>query len=157
MKGATVTDPRLKAHELTVIPLAGIDADVSVLGSKSYTNRYLAIASLSGQETLIRGALLSDDTLYFASAIEALGHVRTEIDHEDASIRVIPTGQPMRAPADDVFMGAAYTPDELGEIEVDEGVADREQQQLDALAGAQTAAAAEKMFRSWSNEGLVSP
>ncbi|WP_033346016.1 3-phosphoshikimate 1-carboxyvinyltransferase [Catenuloplanes japonicus] len=105
-----MTDPRLKAHELTVIPLESIDAEVRVLGSKSYTNRYLAIASLSGQETLIRGALLSDDTLYFASAIEALGHVRTEIDHDNAAIRVIPTGQPMRAPADDVFMGGAGTP-----------------------------------------------
>lgn len=62
-----------------------------------------------------------------------------------------------RIGADDVFMGAAYTPDELGEIEVDDNVADLEQQQLDALAGAQTASEAEKMFRSWSNEGLVSP
>ncbi|WP_306215272.1 3-phosphoshikimate 1-carboxyvinyltransferase [Actinoplanes sp. RD1] len=104
------TDPRLKAHELTVLPLPGIDADVQVLGSKSYTNRYIAIASLSGQETLIQGALLSDDTLYFTKAIEALGHVRTEIDHDNFTIRVIPTGKPMTAPAEEVFMGGAGTP-----------------------------------------------
>ena len=68
-------DPRLKAEEVTVLPLAAFDERVSVLGSKSYTNRYLAIASLSGRETVIKGALLSDDTLYFARAIETFGHV----------------------------------------------------------------------------------
>src|SRR5690606_39922584 len=41
--------PRLKAESLTVRTLAGFDETVRVLGSKSYTNRYLAIASLSGQ------------------------------------------------------------------------------------------------------------
>ncbi|MEV6974457.1 3-phosphoshikimate 1-carboxyvinyltransferase [Kitasatospora sp. NPDC093806] len=104
-------DPRLKAEELTVLPFEGpLDTEVRVLGSKSYTNRYLAIASLSGEETVISGALLSDDTLYFAKAIEAFGHVRTEIDHETAEIRVTPTGRPMRAPAEDVFVGGAGTP-----------------------------------------------
>ncbi|WP_326718850.1 3-phosphoshikimate 1-carboxyvinyltransferase [Streptomyces sp. NBC_00243] len=103
-------DPRLKAEEVTVLPLAAFDERVSVLGSKSYTNRYLAIASLSGQETVINGALLSDDTLYFARAIETFGHVTCAIDHATASIHVTPTGQPMRAPKEDIFVGGAGTP-----------------------------------------------
>ncbi|GAB2591824.1 3-phosphoshikimate 1-carboxyvinyltransferase [Streptomyces capparidis] len=101
---------RLKAPRLTVVPSGPVDTEVRVLGSKSYTNRFLAIASLSGRETLIEGALLSDDTLYLTRAIEALGHVRTEIDHASASIRVTPTGQPMRAPEGEVFLGGAGTP-----------------------------------------------
>lgn len=107
---STTPDPRLKAEELTVLPLAAFDERVSVLGSKSYTNRYLAIASLSGQETTIHGALLSDDTLYFARAIESFGHVTCAIDQATASIRVTPTGEPMRAPKDEIFVGGAGTP-----------------------------------------------
>ncbi len=103
-------DPRLKQAEVSVLPLDSVDAEVAVLGSKSFTNRYIAIAALSGQDTLIEGALLSDDTGYFARGIEALGHVRAELDHAAASIHVTPTGQPMRAPADEVFMGGAGTP-----------------------------------------------
>ncbi len=103
-------DPRLKAESVTVVPLAAFDERVSVLGSKSYTNRYLAIASLSGRETVINGALLSDDTVYLARAIEAFGHVTCDIDDATASIHVTPTGQPMRAPKDDIFVGGAGTP-----------------------------------------------
>lgn len=62
-------DPRLKAETLTIRTLTGFDETVRVLGSKSYTNRYLAIASLSGQETVIDNALLSDDTVYFSRAV----------------------------------------------------------------------------------------
>lgn len=104
------SDPRLKAEAVTVVPLAAFDETVRVLGSKSYTNRYLAIASLSGQETVINNALLSDDTLYFARAIAAFGHVTCDIDHTAARIHVTPTGQPMRAPAEEIFVGGAGTP-----------------------------------------------
>ena len=103
-------DPRLEADSLTVRTLTGFDETVRVLGSKSYTNRYLAIASLSGQETVIDNALLSDDTLYFSRAIEKFGHVTCDIDHDSARIRVTPTGGPMRAPSEDVFVGGAGTP-----------------------------------------------
>ncbi|MYX32698.1 MULTISPECIES: 3-phosphoshikimate 1-carboxyvinyltransferase [unclassified Streptomyces] len=106
----TTPDPRLKAETLTVVPLAAFDETVRVLGSKSYTNRYLAIASLSGQETVIDNALLSDDTVYLARAIEAFGHVTCDIDHDAARIRVTPTRQPMRAPDQDIFVGGAGTP-----------------------------------------------
>ncbi|WP_405150451.1 3-phosphoshikimate 1-carboxyvinyltransferase [Sphaerisporangium sp. NBC_01403] len=103
-------DPRRKAAELTVRPLPAVDADVKVLGSKSYTNRYLAIASLSGQETTLENALVSDDTVYFSRGIEALGHVRVDIDEVGEVIHVTPTGEPMRAPSQEIFMGGAGTP-----------------------------------------------
>jgi 3-phosphoshikimate 1-carboxyvinyltransferase len=63
-------DPRTKAEQLTVRPLPAFDTKVKVLGSKSYSNRYLTIASLSGKQTTIEGALISDDTVYLAKAIE---------------------------------------------------------------------------------------
>jgi 3-phosphoshikimate 1-carboxyvinyltransferase len=105
-----VPDSRLTDEELAVAPLAGVDADVRVLGSKSYTNRNIAIAALSGKETTISGALISDDTKYFVNAIESFGHVRATIDHDTNTIHVVPTGQPMRAPAEDIYVGAAGTP-----------------------------------------------
>ncbi|MBA0050868.1 3-phosphoshikimate 1-carboxyvinyltransferase [Streptomyces sp. AJS327] len=107
---SAVPDPRRAADSLTVRTLAGFDETVHVLGSKSYTNRYLAIASLSGEETVIDNALLSDDTLYLARAIAAFGHVTCEIDHEAARIRVTPTGRAMRAPGEEIFVGGAGTP-----------------------------------------------
>lgn len=104
-------DPRLKQAELTVLPLSGaLDHDAKVLGSKSYTNRYIAIAALSGQDTVIDNALLSDDTLYFAKAIEAFGHVDVEIDQSAGRIHVASNGRPMRAPSEEIFMGGAGTP-----------------------------------------------
>lgn len=103
-------DPRLEAEELTVRPLDAVDRDVRVLGSKSYTNRYLAIAALSGRETLIEGALLSDDTRYFARGVQAFGHLRVELDEERSTLRTVPTGAPMRAPGEEIFVGGAGTP-----------------------------------------------
>lgn len=105
------TDPRLKQAELTVLPLSGaLDREAKVLGSKSYTNRYIAIAALSGQDTVIDNALLSDDTLYFTKAIEAFGHVEVEIDQSAGRIHVTSNGRPMRAPSEEIFMGGAGTP-----------------------------------------------
>jgi len=96
--------------ELRVPALAQLDARVSVLGSKSYTNRYIAIASLAGDEVTIDNALLSDDTLLFVAGIEAFGHVRCEVDAAASRICVTPTGQPMSAPNEAIFMGNAGTP-----------------------------------------------
>ncbi|GGR21318.1 3-phosphoshikimate 1-carboxyvinyltransferase [Streptomyces roseolus] len=105
-----INDPRLKAEELTVEPLAAIDHDVKVLGSKSYTNRQIAVAALSGKEGVIDGALISDDTVFFTKAVESFGHVSAEIDHEAARISFTPTGKPMTAPQEEIFVGGAGTP-----------------------------------------------
>ena len=96
-----------------VQPLSGeLDATVQVLGSKSYTNRFLAIGGLAateGHSTVLRRALVSDDTRYLARAIESLGHARITIDEDSDSITIQATGMPMQAPPDEVFMGNAGT------------------------------------------------
>ncbi|MFC6064094.1 3-phosphoshikimate 1-carboxyvinyltransferase [Streptomyces ochraceiscleroticus] len=103
-------DPRLSAEQLTVETLSAVDTEVAVLGSKSYTNRAIAIASLAAEPTRVQGALLSDDTVYFSRGVEQFGHVTVDIDHETNTINVTPTGQPMRAPEEDIFVGGAGTP-----------------------------------------------
>lgn len=96
--------------ERTVIPLRELDHRVRVPGSKSYTNRHLAIASLCGQQTVIDAALISDDTLHFAAALRSFGHVEVEVDEPAARVTVTPTGQPMVAPDHDVHLAGAGTP-----------------------------------------------
>lgn len=50
-----------------------IDAAVTIPGSKSYTNRALIIAALADGESIIREALLSDDTAHMGNALRELG------------------------------------------------------------------------------------
>ena len=49
------------------------DADVTVPGSKSLTNRALVLAALSDGPSTVRGALRSRDSLLMAAALERLG------------------------------------------------------------------------------------
>ncbi|MFC9006173.1 3-phosphoshikimate 1-carboxyvinyltransferase [Streptomyces microflavus] len=104
------TDPRLKAESVTIRPLGAFRKTVQVLGSKSYSNRYLALAALSGEPTVIEGALVCDDTRYLADALTRFGHVEVEVDAAAERITVTPTGRAMRAPEEDVYVGAAGTP-----------------------------------------------
>ncbi|MGW1772027.1 3-phosphoshikimate 1-carboxyvinyltransferase [Streptomyces sp. NPDC002104] len=103
-------DPRLKAESVTIRPLQTFDKRVKLLGSKSYSNRYLALAALSGEATTLEGALVCDDTQYLAGALRQFGHVEVEIDAAAERITVTPTGRSMRAPAEEVYVGAAGTP-----------------------------------------------
>jgi 3-phosphoshikimate 1-carboxyvinyltransferase len=59
---------------LPVEPLRGrLDADVSVPGSKSATNRALVVAALAGGSSRLRGALLSDDTEAMIDSLRRAG------------------------------------------------------------------------------------
>jgi 3-phosphoshikimate 1-carboxyvinyltransferase len=102
-------DPRLDLAELEIQPQKDVDATVNVLGSKSYTNRHIAIAGLSSEPTVLTNALLSQDTKLLAKAVESLGHVRVELDETAHQITVTPNGEPMRAPVAEVYMGNAGT------------------------------------------------
>ncbi len=104
------TDLRMKAESVTIRPLRTFDKRVKVLGSKSYSNRYLALAALSGEATTIEGALICDDTQFLAGALRAFGHVEVDIDAAAERITVTATGRPMVAPAEEVYVGAAGTP-----------------------------------------------
>src|SRR5574339_374505 len=50
-----------------------LSATVRVHGSKSLTNRALLIASLANGRTSLTNALFSDDSCYFAKALQTLG------------------------------------------------------------------------------------
>ena len=50
-----------------------VNAVAKIPGSKSITNRALLIAALAAGESELLGALASEDTVYMAKALEALG------------------------------------------------------------------------------------
>lgn len=102
--------PVLGLSEYEVTPVKSVDATVRVLGSKSYTNRHLAMAGLSADPTTLHNALLSQDTLLLADALRAFGHVDIAIDEATNTVTVTPNGKKMAAPAEPVHMGNAGTP-----------------------------------------------
>jgi len=59
---------------IEIFPLPGpIEAQVTVPGSKSITNRALLLAALSSGTTILRGALWSEDTEVMVNCLKALG------------------------------------------------------------------------------------
>ncbi|MCZ7431124.1 3-phosphoshikimate 1-carboxyvinyltransferase [Streptomyces sp. WMMC1477] len=104
------TSPVLKLSEYEVTPIGRVDGTVQVLGSKSYTNRHLAMAGLSTEPTTLHNALLSQDTLILADALRAFGHVDIAVDEAKNTVTVTPNGNKMTAPADSIHMGNAGTP-----------------------------------------------
>ena len=72
---------------LPITPIThSLNATVRVPGSKSLTNRALLIAALAKGTTRLTNALFSDDSRYFAKALQTLGFDLTldEADHEMA-------------------------------------------------------------------------
>ena len=61
----------------SIAPSGPVDAEVSVPGSKSHTNRSLVIAALSDGPSVLEGALHSDDTEAMVGALGALGALGT--------------------------------------------------------------------------------
>src|SRR5688500_7024229 len=79
---------RAMADVRPILPLENpVDADVEVVGSKSYTNRALVIAALARGESLLTGALFSDDTRYMGDALRAMG-ATVEADEDAHTIAV---------------------------------------------------------------------
>ena len=85
-----------------------LSATVRVLGSKSLTNRALLIASLANGTTRLTNALFSDDSLYFARALQTLGF---DIQLDQASHEMTVTGLGGKIPADraELFIGNSGT------------------------------------------------
>src|SRR3954467_4267525 len=73
---------------------------VTVPGSKSITNRALVLAALAEGQTVLRGALWSEDTEIMVSALRVLGFdVRMEQDpDEDYNRTITVVGQGGRIP-----------------------------------------------------------
>ena len=83
---------------LTLTPLLGPVAPVVVRvpGSKSLTNRALIIAAMAHGDSLLTGALDSDDTRVM---LESLGRLGIKLDHDAARHEIRVTGSANRIPA----------------------------------------------------------
>lgn len=94
-----------KAIEPLAVPP---DATVRVPGSKSLTNRALLIAALARGETVLEGALFSDDTTYMAACWRLLG-IEVEEDRAGRQFRVTGGGGSIPARTAELFAGNAGT------------------------------------------------
>jgi 3-phosphoshikimate 1-carboxyvinyltransferase len=97
---------------MDMLPIAPINhpvqTTVQVPGSKSLTNRALLIAALADGTTRLSNALFSDDSKYFAQALQTLGF---KIYADPSRAELIVTGLSGRIPADkaELFIGNAGT------------------------------------------------
>ncbi len=85
-----------------------LNATVRVPGSKSLTNRALLIAALADGTTHLTNALFSDDSRYFAKALQILGfHV--QLDEANQEMTVTGLGGRIPAKKAELFIGNAGT------------------------------------------------
>jgi 3-phosphoshikimate 1-carboxyvinyltransferase len=85
------------------------DCTVAVPGSKSITNRAVLIAALAAGESVLEGALASDDTHYMVAAWRQLGIAVSGNGDGDAAVKVSGQGGRVPAAAADLFVGNAGT------------------------------------------------
>ncbi len=85
-----------------------VNATVTLPGSKSYTNRALIIAALADGTSTLRHALFSDDTIYMAQALGALGIPMTA-DASASTFVVEGMGGAIPAAQADLFVGNSGT------------------------------------------------
>lgn len=94
---------------LRITPIThALNATVRVPGSKSLTNRALLIASLANGTTHLTNALFSDDSRYFAKALQTLGF-DVQLDEENFSMTVTGLGGKIPAKQAELFIGNAGT------------------------------------------------
>ncbi len=97
---------------LSTLPIKPIthplNATVRVPGSKSLTNRALLIASLANGMTHLTNALFSDDSKYFAKALQTLGF-DVQLDEVNHEMTVIGMGGKIPAKKAELFIGNAGT------------------------------------------------
>jgi len=85
-----------------------LSATVRVPGSKSLTNRALLIASLANGTTHLTNALFSDDSRYFAKALQTLGF-DVQLDEVNYEMTVTGLGGKIPATKAELFIGNAGT------------------------------------------------
>ena len=85
-----------------------LSATVRVPGSKSLTNRALLIASLANGTTHLTNALFSDDSRYFAKALQILGF-DVQLNEANHEMTVIGLGGKIPADKAELFIGNAGT------------------------------------------------
>ncbi len=90
--------------EIAITPRSGLDAEVSVPGSKSCTARALIMAALSDGRTTLRDPADCDDSDYMVGGLRALG---LEVRKTPGALEV--AGRPFRGPDAPVFLGNSGT------------------------------------------------
>lgn len=73
-------------------------------GSKSITQRALVTATLADGNSLLEGALLSEDTLLLISALRALG-IAIDIDERNKAINIVGSGGMLYEPSQTITLG----------------------------------------------------
>lgn len=81
---------------------------IAAPGSKSITNRALLIAALADGESVLKGALFSDDSRYFLSCLESLGF-SLKIDEQQKIVRIKGEGGIIPNQEASVYVGSAGT------------------------------------------------
>src|SRR3989442_12334847 len=76
---------------IEIVPLeTPVRAEITVPGSKSINNRALILAALAGGQTILHGALWSEDTQVMVEALKKLGfELRVEPEPDDSCNRKI--------------------------------------------------------------------
>lgn len=93
--------------ELTITPPGHpLSGTVEPPGSKSITNRALLLAGLAKGKSRLTGALKSDDTLYMAEALRAMG---VKVTEPDATTFVVEGTGVLQQPEKPLFLGNAGT------------------------------------------------
>jgi 3-phosphoshikimate 1-carboxyvinyltransferase len=99
----------MTASFLEIKPISHpLNATVCVPGSKSLTNRALLIASLAKGTTRLTNALFSDDSRYFAKALQTLGF-DVQLDESNHEMTVSGLGGKIPAGKAELFIGNAGT------------------------------------------------
>ncbi len=97
------------AQTMQIRPIsAPLNSRVGVPGSKSLTNRALLIAALADGTTTLSNALFSDDSGYFAKALQTLGF-EVALDPENTHMTVTGLGGQIPAKQAELFIGNAGT------------------------------------------------
>ena len=98
-----------KESRVEIIPIShALQASVRVPGSKSLTNRVLLVAALAEGITVLKNALFSDDSSYFAESLQQLGFEVT-LDPAHAEMTIIGQGGIIPARKAELFIGNAGT------------------------------------------------
>ena len=87
-------------------PAHALSGKIALPGSKSITNRALLIAALAKGESLLTGALSSDDTRYMAEALRAMG---VKVTQENPTTYRVSSAGHLAVPTKPLFLGNAGT------------------------------------------------
>lgn len=99
----------MSLHIMQILPIPHpLSATIRLPGSKSLTNRALLIAALANRRTHLRNALFSDDSCYFAGALQTLGF-DIQLNEQSREMTIIGLGGRIPARKAELFIGNAGT------------------------------------------------